>query len=355
LKWLAVKANCPEIMIDDLDWRMETERAIGSKRDDLRIEGWANGNEEERLEVLWTIEVKVQAYFHESTDQTREPIESDDDAPTVEVPKVNQLINYDAWLVRQDVSHKAGFVLATLNYENALPDGLTCNWHCITWTALCKVIADALEADALPPSENQFARHMCGFVRQHLWREEEMTEKRLNFDHAAVLRAIWTIGKECEGIVNDLAAPLVETVKRCELSIGEVKHSKNIFMGNQRSIVWGMLDETPGAGVYLQAGFNSGGVWVWIESAPRHPKKSEMHRMIKGLLPGLHARNPNWATPLDSPSDWIDLRIIMPLINLLTAENQAQAVEQFVQKALTDLKAVEIDHLIREICETGTT
>jgi len=353
LKWLALKADCPEGLIDDLDWRMETERAIGSKRDDLRIEGWLGGDEDERLEVLWTVEVKVQAYFHESTDQTRELIESDDDVMAVELPKVNQLINYDAWLVQQDVSHKAGFVLATLNHENALPAGLTCSWHCITWTALGKVIADALDADALPDSEKEFARHMCGFVQQHLWREEEMTEKRLNFDHAAILRAVWTMGKECEALVNDFVSPLVEIVKQSELDIGEVRHTKNIFMGSQRSVVWGMLGATQITNVNLFAGFDSGGVWVWIESAPAHPKKNEIQKMVQGLLPDLHARNPNWATTLDNPSHWPDLGIGMPLIDLLAVENQAQAVTQFVQNALTDLKTVEIDRLIRDICGDG--
>ena len=58
-RWLAGLAGGPE-SLEDLRWTATTEQAIGKKRDDLRIAGYRDSDEEtsERV-VLWTIEVKV--------------------------------------------------------------------------------------------------------------------------------------------------------------------------------------------------------------------------------------------------------------------------------------------------------
>ena len=124
-KWLAQFNGVPHKLIDELDWSLETEQSIGSKRDDLRIEGWSTGEEEPRQVVLWTVEIKVAAPLHESSLQeweTESGPASDSD-PEV----VSQLENYDKWLKQQKVDYKAGFVLALRDMSAALPDGLLCD------------------------------------------------------------------------------------------------------------------------------------------------------------------------------------------------------------------------------------
>ena len=67
LRWMADLIGVKIKRFDDLQFSIETEGAIGSKRDDLRIEGWLESDDDRTLSLLWTIEVKVGASFHEST------------------------------------------------------------------------------------------------------------------------------------------------------------------------------------------------------------------------------------------------------------------------------------------------
>ena len=68
-------------------WEIETEQAIGTKRDDLRIRGWIAVGTLERPQLLWTIEIKVAAAFHSSS-----PYEPEEGA---DAEVVNQIVNYD--------------------------------------------------------------------------------------------------------------------------------------------------------------------------------------------------------------------------------------------------------------------
>ena len=55
---------------DDISLKIRTEQSIGAKRDDLRIRAWrTDEDDEETLEVLWTVEVKVGASIHLSSYQ----------------------------------------------------------------------------------------------------------------------------------------------------------------------------------------------------------------------------------------------------------------------------------------------
>ena len=194
------------------------------QRDDLRIEGFAPESDGDgpRRVVLWTVEVKVQAYFHASTDQTGGPPagnsdETDDD----ETPMVNQLVNYDAWLEGQVADHKAGFVLAIPDHAGDLPEGLTQKWACTTWTRLGNTVRQALEGNALPESEAEWAKHLLGFIRTHLWSASEMADTQLTLDHVAFLRANWFLGAETERIVDDLVASLEPVLAESGLGLGQ--------------------------------------------------------------------------------------------------------------------------------------
>ncbi len=93
LNWLGRMAYVNRNEIESLDWSLETEQSIGSKRDDLRIQGWTS---EGRRAVLWTVEIKVAAPLHESSKWDEENGET-----------VNQLQNYDSWLSQRNWTTKA--------------------------------------------------------------------------------------------------------------------------------------------------------------------------------------------------------------------------------------------------------
>jgi hypothetical protein len=103
---------------------IEPEGSIGAKRDDLRIEGWCETDEERKRVLLWTIEVKVGASFHESSPLA--DIQGDEE----DVALVNQIVNYDHWLEHQVAPNRAGFVLALEDMSHSLPVNLNCRWLC---------------------------------------------------------------------------------------------------------------------------------------------------------------------------------------------------------------------------------
>src|SRR5687767_15050925 len=69
LRWLGAKVLFDVEKLDRLRFNIDTEQPIGAKRDDLRIVGSPDGTEEQGPTLLWTVEVKVGASFHESAAQ----------------------------------------------------------------------------------------------------------------------------------------------------------------------------------------------------------------------------------------------------------------------------------------------
>lgn len=116
---------------DELTFDFLTEQSIGSKRDDLRVMGWRAGAEEDKLCILWTIEVKVGASFHASSLFISRDEELDE-----KVEVVNQVINYDHWLSAETAEYRGGIVLSIINSSQSLPVGLQCNWACTSWSRL---------------------------------------------------------------------------------------------------------------------------------------------------------------------------------------------------------------------------
>jgi len=56
-RWLADQFRIQPDVLAGMRWIVETEGAIGAKRDDLRIEGWREADGDEQCFILWTIEV----------------------------------------------------------------------------------------------------------------------------------------------------------------------------------------------------------------------------------------------------------------------------------------------------------
>ena len=345
--WFAQLTDLPTEELGDLQWRLDTERPIGSMRDDLRIEGWRLSEDEDELEVLWTVEVKVAAPLHESREQILDDQgEVVSDAGRDDAALVSQLVNYDLWLSRQQVKCRAGFVLAVAFQPNTLPDNLTQTWKCMTWTSLAQTIEEALADELLPPRERPLVEHMVGFVRRHLWRESDMANSKLDFDDIALLRAFTSFGIDCERKINDLVAGLEETIREADIIRGEIKLQKTLFRTYIRSVCWGYLlpESTMEAHPHLalMAGIAGSEMTVWIESSPAHNAKSEIHKVMHSAEKSLTEQNPNWVAKSEDDGSWIDLVLSEPLTSLLATDHQQEILVQFVANALRDLKEVGI-------------
>jgi len=345
--------DVPTAELDDLHWRLDTERSIGSKRDDLRIEGWRLSEEQDNLEVLWTIEVKVAASLHESSQQILDDEgEVVTDACQDDTALVSQLVNYDLWLSRQQVKYRAGFVLSVATSTDMLPDSLTQTWKCMTWTSLAKTVEGALAEALLPPRERPLAEHMVGFVRRHLWRESDMANSKLDFDDLALVRAFAVIGVDCERKINGLVAGLEETIRDADVIRGTVRQQKNLYRTHVRSVCWGYLvpdsamERSPQ--LALLAGIAESEMSVWIESSPTHDVKPATRKIMLTAEKSLTELNPNWVAKSEDDRSWLDLVLTEPLTSLLACDDQQETLVQFVSDALQDLKQVGVFAALEE-------
>jgi len=225
LQWFADLAQCTE-ELGKYEWNFLTEGStIGAKRDDLRIVGVKTEGEQEVSRIIWSVEVKVQAGFHD----TSNPEENDE----TKDQWVNQVVVYDNWLIRQDERYGydsiqvSGFVLAKTDMTEGLPKEVSKErWKCTTWTELGQLLAELLREKQIPEIEMEFVRHLLGFIRQYLWSKFAMSENKLDFDHVALLRAFTAIGRECERLVNELVEPIMGHLKNSELGLTDFNASQ---------------------------------------------------------------------------------------------------------------------------------
>jgi hypothetical protein len=339
LRWLGAQVGLDMEKLDGLRFAIDTEQPIGTKRDDLRIIGLPDDPEADRPLLIWTIEIKVGASFHESAAQlTRDETPPEDD-PTL----VNQLRNYDCWLAQQHAEHCAGFVLALHDTTADLPN-LECRWACSTWTGLGEQIADALRTAELPDAEQMLAKHALGFIREHLWRTSEMANAKLDYNDVSLIRAFGFLSKDCEAKVNALVASLADVVEQSGIGKGEVEHQQSLFKGLMRSTVTRALASD--SAIYAGIGGNpeSGGDYlsVWIESPAKHPQKQSFKARLRGLKDRLLQRNPKWVfCSQEAETGWMawdDAELTVPLVTLLVHDDQEEAIRRFVGDALNDLK-----------------
>lgn len=340
-RWMAQISGVSIRGIDRLDFVIETEGSIGEKRDDLRIEGWRETSQGRKRIVLWTVEVKVGANFHESSPLAEQI--SDDN----EVNLVNQVANYDYWLERQPVSNRAGFVLALQDMSDSLPPNLSSNWTCFSWTSLGLLLEECLKQHGLPQNERFLTKHCLGFIKENLWSSSEMTDLSIGFDDIALLRAFSVIGKDIEVKVNRLVEPLLGIVESSNVGYGKVVHQKSLFKGMQRSVVWRYLfDSKKFAHPILYAGVSGSKVVLWIETAPSFEYKSTVRSVVGTVFPELTARNPNWT--LNEEPQWWDLQLSFPLSDLLAMGDQETAFNRHFIDGIYDLKEVDVTGRIME-------
>ena len=326
-EWLSTRCGQHPSVSKISRWEIDTEQAIGAKRDDLRIRGWINDGASELAELLWTIEIKVGADFHSSS--------PNNSGGGVEDDVVNQIVNYDKWLVSQSARVKSGFVLALTNIANEMPSRLTSTWSCLTWTELGSVLKEILDLNELPPEDSFLCRHVLGFIVAHLWRSAEMPDARIEFEDVALLRAMANMKQDCDKKVRQLIEPLGGLFESVGIGKGPWKRRNALFGEWGICSAYRSFTPNPEEWPKVEVGIESDSIGVWIESAPKYSRKDA----IRSLQKALAARNPGWKVP---DSSWWDLYIGMPLTQLLAAEDQSKFMQEFVTAALKDLMAVNI-------------
>ncbi|WP_146595990.1 hypothetical protein [Novipirellula galeiformis] len=324
---------------------METEQSIGSKRDDLRIEGFRTDEDVDETQiVLWTVEIKVAAPLHESSRQRwgEEGLEE----PSSDPEMVSQLVNYDAWLAKQSVEYVGGFVLSIRNSSGKIPDGLTQTWSCITWTDLAMVVQDALADNLLPPTEHSFAEHMLGFIRNRLWDTTDMTTSRLELDDIALLRALAAIGPSCSQKVKDLARQFEQVSRDTGIEFVDIRTPTSPYFDRTVGIEHGVSARC----VNNQLGEVSVSAKVEVDdvcvSISTYPKNCKAHLMVRDIFSmsrmQLSERNPDWVffDPVDS--DYSIAKISKPLVSVLAHEDWQAPLIDFVRDVLADLRDIGI-------------
>ncbi len=345
IRWMARHVGFPPAMLDDLMFAIDTEQAIGSKRDDLRVVATSDRSVDEHPVFIWTVEVKVGASFHESEQQFG--TDADGHADEDRLP-VNQLLNYDHWLAAQPAQHRAGFVLALTDRTSDLPTPLICPWACLSWTGLGEQIALALRGDDLPEGEQLLARHALGFIRNNLWRTSEMADTRLDYNDVSLIRAFAVLAQECEEKVEQLVEPLVEVMEKSGIGSGEVGRASSLFKGNGSAHVSRKLgqDSTVYAGIGGDTSDGQDFLSVWFDTPGKHAQKAAFRGQLKAIEPKLRERNQKWRVASEEVQSgwagWTDCHLTVPLATLLVADDQQKAVVTFVQDALNDLKETGI-------------
>jgi hypothetical protein len=110
-----------------------------------------------------------------------------------------------------------------------------------------------------------------------------------------------------------------------------------------------MLDEARHTYPQLMVGIEcAGDSFVRLETAPNHELKSAVRRAIASVADDLATRNKRWVIPPADEAAWIDTELRMPLVDLLSAEDQEDVFVDFVRGALTDLAQAGVIDAIGE-------
>ena len=340
-----------DLPLAELEYDIETEQAIGSKRDDLRIEGYrVNDDERERI-LLWTMEIKVQAGIHQSSYQEYEntslPVETTDSVPQIE--------NYDRWLTAQDVRRKGGIVLSIPDLQAEVTElNIRNRWCCIRWTDLGSWAELAVDNGTLPETELVLTKHFLGFLWKRLWDPTEMNMNKLGIDDLALIRAFATHGLPCEKKINALVEPLLKTLTHSGITLhSDPKHQQTLFRSYIRSTAGALLlpdtSIKPSPYLTLMVGVEGDDAHISIQSNRSCPWKFRFRAVCIEHEAALKERNPGWCVNGDDDTTWVDVVLQKPLTWLLVEDDQAAALNAFVEAGLEDLKATGIIDALQAI------
>lgn len=337
-EWFGLLCKCPVNFENVTEIKVDTERSTWGKREDLILEGWNRNIENSEPEFVWSVEIKVGSDFHSSS-----PIESINTEENPPEELIHQVRHYDAILAQRQAKNKAGFVLALTDMSNYLPERLTQQWTCTTWTGFGSKLAEILREPDLHSDDRLLGKHVLGFIASHLWRSSEMPDPKISFDDVALIRAMSSFGQDCKLRAKKLLEPLRNLSEWNNLSDGKLKFYDGLYgeytmMGFQKFIT---NDDISGANIF--AGIGGEDLCVWVGS----PRRFQHKAACRSFLPKLQKLNDLWSFCKDSADDWIDVMCCTPLTTFLDTQDQSGHMKSFVQKALEDLVTVKMHDVIK--------
>jgi hypothetical protein len=323
--------------IDEINFRIDTEQQTSyGKRDDLRIIGRRAGCA--NVELLWTIEIKVAASFHQST----EAVENAEDD---ERKFVNQVCNYDGWLTSQTAVNKAGFVLALTDQKSELgAENLAHLWIPITWTRVGEKIAEALAGE---PTD-LLAKHAMSFITHNLWRTSEMSNIQLNFNDIALIRSFGILADDCEQKIDELVKEMGKALEDLGVGKGSAEFTGRLFKEDRLSLAQLPISGGESIKVGIGTEFTTGHedyLSIWMESNVKEKGKDKFRESLSGLETRLQKCNAKWLLTFKEEYRWagyVDVELTQPLSWLLAETDHLAAVRSFVQKAVSDLKTAGV-------------
>ena len=343
LEWLTAY---PREKIESYEFEFATEQWMQGKRDDLRITACARGCEEKLPVMTWCVEIKVGAGFHQSRALGEIARVA---SRTEQTEWVNQLDNYTQWL-NNNVGEWRGFVLALTDMTETLLEKCHGKWRCITWTALGEQIASALRDTKMEPEEQLLARHALGFIRDHLWRTSEMSNLKIDFNDVALMRAFGALRADLDSKLQRLMLPLKTLLEKSGVGHGEVEASRSLFNSGAYFYVRRPFAPESKAFLYAAVGVDSThhdylSVWLELPTEESRRREAGLRRLVAELKNQDSAWN-TWASrEQDGLQEWADPEKTISLTSLLDSSDQEQAIGQFVQQALNELKKAGIGQL----------
>jgi len=336
LNFLADKSGFNKELINDYNWYFETEKYIEGKRIDLCVEGHNREDGVKVGDVLWIIEAKVSAGFHNRTINHYQDLECDD-ISCEEQEIDHQILFYDKWLHNQPEKHKAGFVLSARNMQSDMPDKLKEPWYLTTWANFSEFIKD-LEFS----SEHNFViNHYKGFSKEYLERGANM---ELTFEKIAFLKAYWEIGEECGETLDYLVSPIKKLLEESSLGLKNIK-KQQLYGKPKRCVYSSTLYKNGNDEIWLLAGVDED-LWVWIESKPNLKGKQALTKSFEEVLGGFKIDSYVWDG--SDEDDWLHIGISAPLTELLNKNDQRRVVTDFVSIALKQLEEVKVVDIIKK-------
>lgn len=336
LLWLGKIAGKKVSGFEDLSWEFKTQLPAEGKLIDLSIEG--KDAETGAPRVFWIVEIKVKSPFNKSRAISAK--ELDEEEEKFDKDDVDQLENYDKILGKNNEAvNKAGFVLTLRDAEEKLPEGLKNEWTCTTWTGLGLELEDILiKSDKLPDVEQFLGRHMLGFIRKNLWKEEEMPEEKLEltFEDVALIKATYEKAVDLEKKLTSMLSNLEDTYKKEGIGSGEFKYWANLFSASYQVGIKRKISP----GVYFSAGFAEKEFFVWLDAEKEI--SDFVGTTVNSALKKLQAKDKNWKVENYESGRFADVTTRISLEEILGSRNQLATMGEFVKRAYGQLEEAKI-------------
>ena len=159
-----------------------------------------------------------------------------------------------------------------------------------------------------------------------------MADERIDFDDIALMRAYAQIGWGCEKKVNQMVATLADVIRESGVGQGDVKPQQTLFKELcQILVVRGVFDPALSVYPYLLLALRR-----LFCGVPRNVSETRHKAANVGGHQWSIFGDPAAKRQLASHFEggWHSLKLRRPLVDLLTVEDQAAVLRDFVARAL---------------------